>query len=61
MSEIFNQWLVSVRGDGLIIVGILPIAPLTPQEAMTLAAWLVACSMKSREEFLKLLDEVLNS
>lgn len=55
-----NKFMVAVQGDGVRIM--LPPAGLIPKEdAMLLAAWLVALSFCDREDFMRVLDAVENT
>jgi hypothetical protein len=72
MADTFNKFAVAgrIRDDQVLLLG-LPVQPapndpqrgycvrpLSPDEALNLAAWLVAVSCRPRAEFLELLDAV---
>ena len=52
-----NTFLVSLTGERVHILNP-PRGPMSQQDALALAAWLVALSLASREDFLCVLDAV---
>jgi len=56
-----NEFQVDIDGRN-IIIGITPVYPLTKQQALNLAAWLVAFSTSDpQNDFIPLLRQVLNN
>lgn len=52
--DTLNQFLVTSNAEGDIIIGAPPHRPITGEEALVMAAWLVTLAMEPRERF----DEV---
>lgn len=55
-----NEFLVGIRG-GDIIIGLPPLRPITKDEALRLAAWLVAVADPTGDDFDKVRRAVLST
>jgi hypothetical protein len=60
MIEIVNKFLVSTH-EGRVQILFPPRTPMPPDDAVLLAAWLVALADPMQERFPEVLDKVLNS
>lgn len=58
--ETMNDHLVGVQNDMITMV-LPPLAPMTKDEALRMAAWLVACADPLGERFRATLDKILNT
>jgi len=57
-----NKWIVGVQGDEVVVGLPMRAARMTKEDALLLAAWLVAtASTNVEEDFEPILNEVLNS
>jgi hypothetical protein len=57
-----NKWLVGIQGDDIVIGLPMRVARLNKQDALLLAAWLVAmASSNVEEDFEPILNAVLNA
>jgi hypothetical protein len=59
--ETFNKFFVSVKQPLQVVILRLPPGPLSPKEALNLAAWLVVSSRAGKEEFDAIYEAVCNS
>jgi hypothetical protein len=56
--NVTNHFVVVWEGDGRVAIWNPPRGPMSPDDALLLAAWLVAVSSRPRERFLEILDAV---
>lgn len=59
MANVVNDQVVGVQGDNVVVL--CPKVIMTQEQAMVHAAWLLALSMRSKEEFLRVYEEVCNT
>ena len=58
----FNKWLIGSQGDMIVVGRPMAAARMSKEEALELAAWLVAIASDNIEEdFKTVLNEVLNT
>jgi hypothetical protein len=56
--DVTNVWLVGVDGSGRLRMQNPPARPITPREALVLAAWLFVLSGLNREMLLETIERV---
>lgn len=59
--ETINDHMVGVRGDGMVTVLVPPFAPMEPDEALRLAAWLALVADPSGERFEQIRSAIANT
>jgi len=58
-EDIGNKWLVGSNGDSIVILN--PPSRLTKEEALVLAAWLVALADPAGEDFTEIMEAVAST
>lgn len=58
LLDVMNRFVVAATGDGHVLIMHPPRGPISSDDALLLAAWLVAVSLEPRERFLEVLDAV---
>ncbi len=56
-----NKWLVGAQGDQIVVGLPMRAAWMSREDALLLAAWLVALASRSDDDFTKILNEVQNT
>jgi hypothetical protein len=56
-----NLFLVGVRGDGMVSIGLIGCAPFPKSAALNLAAWLVVLTDPEQKEFQRMLEAIKNT
>ena len=59
--DTLNKFMVSVRGEDILVMNLRPSGVLSKAEALNLAAWLVSLADPGGEDFPKWLEAVQNT
>lgn len=59
--ETMNDHLVGSRGDGMVTMMLMPVLPMTRDEALRLAAWLIVCADPEGSRFSEIYRAVMST